>query len=98
IDAVSRFVPGVHGNRESLLSESFANGLLEHPQYTRPRVFRGWEVPSVLLSGNHKAIWRWRRKEALRRTMIRRPDLIEKAKLSDEDLKLLEEVKAELGR
>lgn len=96
IDAVSRFVPGVLGNRESLLSESFANGLLEHPQYTRPRVFRGWEVPSVLLSGDHEAIRKWRRKEALKRTLLRRPDLLRMAKLSDEDLKLLEEVKAEL--
>ncbi|MFA4016752.1 MAG: hypothetical protein RUDDFDWM_001863 [Candidatus Fervidibacterota bacterium] len=97
IDAVSRHVPGVLGNVESLLSESFSDGLLEHPQYTRPRVFRGWGVPEVLLSGDHEAIRRWRRKEALKRTLLRRPDLLSKAKLSDEDLKLLEEVKKEVG-
>lgn len=97
IDSVTRFVPGVVGNRESLLNESFADGLLEHPQYTRPRVFRGWEVPSVLLSGNHQAIRRWRRREAIKKTLLLRPELLERTKLSDEDLKLLEEVKRELG-
>ncbi|HID08070.1 MAG TPA: tRNA (guanosine(37)-N1)-methyltransferase TrmD [Armatimonadetes bacterium] len=96
IDAVSRFVPGVLGNEASLQNESFAQGLLEHPQYTRPRDFRGWVVPEVLISGNHQAIARWRRKESLRRTLLRRPELLQRAQLNGEDLKLLEEVKREL--
>jgi tRNA (guanine37-N1)-methyltransferase len=98
IDAVSRFVPGVLGSEESVLEESFVDALLEYPQYTRPRVFRGKKVPEVLISGNHRQIVRWRRREALRRTLLRRPDLLEKANLPEEDLVLLGEVKAEAGR
>jgi tRNA (guanine37-N1)-methyltransferase len=93
IDAVSRFVPGVLGSEVSVLEESFANSLLEYPQYTRPRVFRGKRVPEVLISGNHQQITHWRRKEALKRTLIRRADLLEKVDLSEGDLVLLEEIK-----
>lgn len=95
IDAVSRLIPGVLGLEEGARKESFHCGFLEHPHYTRPREFRGLKVPDVLLSGNHMEIERWRRKEALRRTIKKRPDLIEKMKLSIEDLKLIEEIKKE---
>ncbi len=92
IDAVSRFIPGVLGSDRSADDDSFLNSLLEYPQYTRPPDFRGRSVPKVLLSGNHLAISRWRRKEALRRTSLKRPDLLTKANLSEEDRKLLEEI------
>ena len=85
IDAVARLVPGVLGCAESAEDESFRGRLLEYPQYTRPPEFRGARVPEVLLSGDHAAIARWRRREALRRTCERRPDLLERAALSDED-------------
>jgi tRNA (guanine37-N1)-methyltransferase len=98
IDSVVRLLPGVVGDPESLKEESFQNGLLEYPQYTHPRVFEGMEVPEVLLSGNHEKIRRWRRKEALKRTLLRRPDLLEKATLTDEDMILLKEIKEELGK
>jgi tRNA (guanine37-N1)-methyltransferase len=75
IDAVARFVPGVVGDAESVVTESFADGLLDHPQYTRPAVFRGMAVPEVLVSGNHGEIARWRANERVRRTEARRPDL-----------------------
>ena len=77
IEAVGRLVPGVMGNRVSAEDESFSDGLLEYPHYTRPAVFRGWEVPEVLRSGDHGRIARWRRARAIRRTLDRRPDLIE---------------------
>ncbi len=93
IDAVSRFVPGVLGSDRSAEEDSFFNSLLEYPQYTRPFDFRGRSVPEVLLSGNHSAIFLWRRKEALRRTSLRRPDLLAKANLKEEDRKLLEEIR-----
>ena len=93
-DAVVRLIPGVLAE-ESPLSESFADGVLEGPQYTRPREFRGLEVPEILVSGDHGKVARWRRKEGLRRTLHRRPDLLEKAKLSDEDRKLLKEIQSE---
>lgn len=92
IDAVSRFIPGVLGSDRSAAEDSFYNSLLEYPQYTRPPNFRGHCVPEVLLSGNHYAISLWRRKEALRRTSLRRPDLLAKANLTEEDKKLLEEI------
>lgn len=92
IDAVSRFVPGVLGSDRSAEDDSFYNSLLEYPQYTRPFDFRGRCVPDVLLSGNHSAIATWRRKEALRRTWMRRPDLLSKANLSEEDKEFLEEI------
>ena len=85
IDAVSRLVPGVVGSIESTADDSFSSGLLEHPQYTRPAEFRGWAVPEVLLSGNHAEIALWRRRQSLRRTLLRRPDLLESAPLSEED-------------
>jgi tRNA (guanine37-N1)-methyltransferase len=95
IDAVLRLLPGVLGNYDSLKEESFEWDILDYPHYTRPREFRGLKVPEVLLSGNHEAIRRWRRKEALRKTLERRPDLLEKAVLSEEDLILIKEIKEE---
>ncbi|MDO9123626.1 MAG: tRNA (guanosine(37)-N1)-methyltransferase TrmD [Deltaproteobacteria bacterium] len=92
IDAVSRLLPGVLGSDRSAEEDSFFGSLLEYPQYTRPASFRGHEVPEVLLSGNHQAISLRRRKEALRRTWMRRPDLLSKASLSEEDKKILEEI------
>jgi tRNA (guanine37-N1)-methyltransferase len=92
IDAVSRLIPGVLGSDRSAEEDSFFNFLLEYPQYTRPFDFRGRCVPEVLLSGNHSAIALWRRKEALKRTSLKRPDLLAKANLSEEDKTLLEEI------
>lgn len=95
IDAVSRLIPGVLGNDESTVSESFSHGLLEYPQYTRPAEYNGWRVPQVLVSGNHAEIERWRRYESLKRTYKRRPDLLEKTELSEVDKKNLQKIKAE---
>jgi len=95
IDAVSRFIPGVLGNSESTLNESFSHGFLEYPQYTRPAEYKGWKVPEVLVSGNHAEIERWRRYESLKRTYKRRPDLLEKTELSAADKKNLQKIKAE---
>ncbi|OGP58384.1 MAG: tRNA (guanosine(37)-N1)-methyltransferase TrmD [Deltaproteobacteria bacterium RBG_13_52_11b] len=92
IDAVSRLLPGVLGSDRSAEEDSFVNSLLEYPQYTRPSDFRGKSVPQILLSGNHSAISLWRRREALKRTWSRRPDLLQKARLSEEDGRLLEEI------
>ena len=92
IDAVARLVPGVVGSGESVLSDSFSTGLLQHPQYTRPADFRGWEVPETLLSGNHEEIARWRRIESLRRTAERRPDLLDSAELSPEERRFVEDL------
>ena len=92
IDAVSRMLPGVLGDPESAVNESFYYSLLEHPQYTRPREFEGMKVPEVLLNGNHEEIKKWRRRESLRRTFIRRPDLLEKADLTEEDKEFLQEL------
>jgi tRNA (guanine37-N1)-methyltransferase len=89
VDAVSRLVPGVLGGERSNLEDSFEDGLLEYPHYTRPRVFRDQEVPAVLLSGDHERIRIWRRTESLRRTLERRPDLLEKARLTEEDRRIL---------
>lgn len=86
IDAISRFVPGVVGQAESVELDSFEVGLLEHPHYTRPEIFENSPVPEVLLSGNHQKITEWRRQEALRITWQRRPDLLKKAKLTKSDL------------
>jgi tRNA (guanine37-N1)-methyltransferase len=85
IDAVTRLLPGALGDPGATFEDSYAWGLLEYPHYTRPAVFRGWAVPEVLLSGNHAAIARWRREQALRRTLERRPDLLERAPLTEED-------------
>lgn len=90
IDAVARLVPGVLGSGESPQDDSHANGLLEYPQYTRPRVFRGWEVPPVLLSGNHAEVEKWRREQSILRTLANRPDLLEKAHLTPEELQIVE--------
>jgi len=95
IDAVSRLVPGVLGNADSPCSESFSNGLLEYPQYTRPANYKDWCVPDVLISGNHAEIEFWRRRESLRRTYRRRPDLLKKVELSAEDKKKLDQIKLE---
>jgi len=89
-EAVTRLVPGVLGAEESLEEESFTEGLLEYPQYTRPPEFMGWKVPDVLLSGHHGEIAKWRRKKRLEITAKRRPDLLEKADLSEQDRKLLD--------
>lgn len=92
LEAVGRLVPGVMGNAESAVEESFSSGLLEYPQYTRPAEYRGWEVPEVLRSGDHQRVARWRRARALERTLAARPDLIEQAGgLSDADRRLLDE-------
>jgi tRNA (guanine37-N1)-methyltransferase len=92
IDAVARLIPGVVGDEESVARDTFARGLLDFPQYTRPAEFRGIEVPSVLLSGHHAAIERWRRRQALARTLEERPDLLEAAALDSEDRALLREL------
>ena len=93
IDAVSRLVPGVLNNEESAEFESFHDNLLEHPQYTRPVEFHGKRVPDVLLSGHHGNVDKWRREQSLKRTLERRPDLIETAILSKEDEKYLKKLK-----
>ena len=101
VDAVARLVPGVLGGEDSTEEESHAAGLLEYPHYTRPPVFREWAVPDMLLSGNHGAIARWRRKEALRRTRDRRPDLfahwlLSNSPLTKVDQKILRELAEEM--
>ena len=96
VDAVARMLPGVLGDEDSKIEDSFYNGLLDYPDYTRPREFMGLKVPEVLLSGNHGEIEKWRRREALKRTYLRRPDLLEKKVLSAEEIKLLEEIKQEI--
>jgi tRNA (guanine37-N1)-methyltransferase len=95
IDAVTRLLPGVLGNAESAEADSFSEGLLEYPHYTRPAAFRGWSVPDVLLSGHHAEIARWRRKEQFRRTRERRPDLWAEFVPSKSDLKLLQQLEDE---
>jgi tRNA (guanine37-N1)-methyltransferase len=95
VDGISRFVPQVVGNVESVKSDSFYEGLLEFPQYTRPRNFRGMEVPEVLFTGDHSKIKSWRRKKSLEKTWHQRRDLLESRKLSAEEKKILEEIKTE---
>lgn len=95
VDATVRLIPGVVGNEESILEDSHSNGLLEHPHYTRPAVYRDMEVPEVLRSGNHGLIEKWRLKESLRRTYLRRPDLIEARDLTTEEKNWLAEFEAE---
>lgn len=97
IDATVRLLPDVLGNDSSAMDDSFSTGLLEYPQYTRPADFRGLKVPDVLLSGDHQRIARWRTKEALRRTLERRPDLLENYALSSEERHLLREIKEEMN-
>jgi tRNA (guanine37-N1)-methyltransferase len=93
LDATARLVPGVVGDEESVARDSFARGILDFPQFTRPAVFRGFEVPAVLLSGHHGAIAAWRRREALARTLERRPDLLETAGLDSDDRAVLNELR-----
>jgi tRNA (guanine37-N1)-methyltransferase len=97
IDSIARLVPGVVGNEESVLQDSFSDGLLDHPHYTRPEEFRGLRVPDVLLSGHHKKIQDWRRLQAIERTLKRRPDLIDRClpSLSPAEQKLLQSLLAE---
>ena len=92
IDAVSRLVPGVLGDIESAQTDSFFEGILGPPTYTRPEEYRGVRVPDVLLSGNHERIRRWRRERALEATLSRRPDLLEKTELTDEDREILDDI------
>jgi tRNA (guanine37-N1)-methyltransferase len=95
IDAISRLIPGVLGDPDGAYDDSHASGLLEYPHFTRPAEFRGWGIPPVLLSGNHAEINRWRREQSLLRTLRKRPDLLEKAELSDKDRKFLEKIARE---
>lgn len=95
VDAVVRLIPGVLGSEQAAEDDSYASGLLEYPQYTRPRVYRGWEVPSILLSGNHAEIAGWRREQAIKRTLDRHPDLLERAVLSEKERKLVDKVNQE---
>ena len=97
IEAVSRLLSGVVGSIESTQDDSFTTGMLQHPQYTRPAEYRGWTVPPVLLSGDHGKVARWRCRESLRRTLERRPDLLDGAELSDENRQLLDELRGERG-
>jgi tRNA (guanine37-N1)-methyltransferase len=94
IDAVSRLIPGVLGDPTGAEDDSHSMGLLEYPHYTKPSEFRGWKVPEVLLSGDHGKIEKWRREQALQRTLKKRPDMIEKAELSEKDRKFLEGLKS----
>lgn len=96
VDSVARMVEGVLPQSESFEEESIYSGLLEYPQYTRPPVFMGRSVPEVLLSGHHANIEKWKRKESLKRTYIKRPDLLKKAELTDKDRKMLDEIIGEL--
>ncbi|WKA53528.1 tRNA (guanosine(37)-N1)-methyltransferase TrmD [Planococcus shixiaomingii] len=93
IDSVVRLLPGVLGNADSPVRDSFSTGLLEHPQYTRPADFRGWKVPAVLTSGNHAKVDQWREAQMLKRTLERRPDLIEQIELTAEQKKIIDELK-----
>lgn len=95
-DAVARLIPDVLGNSESYVNDSFYNGLLDCPHYTRPAVYEEMEVPEILLSGHHKNIEKWRKKESLKRTFLRRPDLLENKEFTIEEEKLLKEIKDEL--
>ena len=95
-DAVARLIPGVLGSPESHLEESHSQGLLEYPHFTRPPEFQGMTVPPVLLSGNHAEIARWRRRESLKLTLARRPELLENTRLSSTDYKMLEQLKNDL--
>lgn len=98
VDAVVRLLPGVLGSETSPADESHAGGLLEYPQYTRPAEFRGFPVPEVLLSGNHAQIAGWRREQAIRRTLERRPELLDRASLGVEERQLVDRLKAGLSR
>ena len=96
IEALTRLLPGALGDPEGARDDTFASGLLEYPHYTRPAEYRGWKVPEVLMNGNHKEINLWRRKQALKRTLLKRPDLIKTAELDKQDFKILSELVEEL--
>lgn len=95
IDATVRLIPSVVGNAESIIEESHQNSLLEHPQYTRPREYQGQSVPEVLMSGHHENIAKWQKREAIRRTYLNRPDMLDLAKLSEEEQDWLKEIREE---
>jgi tRNA (guanine37-N1)-methyltransferase len=97
IDAVSRLIPGVLGDPTGAQDDSHSMGLLEYPHYTKPAQFRGWKVPDILLSGDHGKIEKWRREQALIRTFKKRPDMIEKAELSNEEKKIIERLKSNVN-
>jgi len=92
VDSIARLLPGVLGDEQSAASDSFSDGLLDHPHYSRPEVWRDQAVPEILMSGDHAAIRRWRRKQELERTLLRRPDLLDSLKLDAEQIKLLREI------
>ncbi|MEG0386240.1 MAG: tRNA (guanosine(37)-N1)-methyltransferase TrmD [Solibacillus sp.] len=96
IDAVVRLLPGVLGQADSHIQDSFSTGLLEHPHYTRPADFRGMKVPDTLISGNHAKIDEWREEQSLKRTLERRPDLLEALELTPQQLKIIEKIKSEM--
>ncbi len=96
MEAVIRLLPEVLGDEDSVVGDSFYQGLLDHPHYTRPEEFKGHRVPKVLLSGDHKKIARWRKKESLRQTMLKRPDLLKRVNLAPEDRELMAEIEAEI--
>ena len=96
IDAVVRLLPGVLGQRDSHIQDSFSTGLLEHPHYTRPADFRGMKVPDTLMSGNHAKIDEWREEQSFKRTLERRPDLLEALDLTPKQLKIIEKIKSEM--
>ena len=97
IDAISRLIPGVVGDEQSVEQDSFSDGVLDYPHYTRPAEFRGLKVPDVLMSGHHAEVRRWRRQTALARTLERRPELLERAALDDDDRALLNEIRRRAG-
>ncbi|WP_018250077.1 tRNA (guanosine(37)-N1)-methyltransferase TrmD [Orenia marismortui] len=97
VDAISRMIPGVLGSQESAIQDSFYGDVLDYPQYTRPQEYKGLKVPSVLLSGDHAKVDRWRRKKALKKTLFKRPDLLANASLSKDDKLLLAEIKEEIN-
>lgn len=97
VDCVARFIPGVLGSSDSPEEESFSDGLLEYPQYTRPRSLKGMDVPEILLNGDHAKIKAWRRRESLKATLKHRPDLLETAPLDEKDLIILDEIRKEMN-
>jgi len=96
IDAVTRLVPGTLGSEASAQEDSFSRGLLEHPQYTRPRSFEGTDVPGILLSGNHAAIREWRRRASIVQTILKRPDLLIDTPLSEDDMDFIKELQQDI--
>ena len=93
IDSISRLIPGVLGDRESILEESFSDGLLEYPHYTRPPEVNGDKVPEILLSGDHQKINQWRRVQSLKNTYLKRPDLIDRSNLSEDEIEIIDAIK-----